>query len=210
MNNKIKVILADDHPILVHGLISILAQRENIEVLGHSHDGLSAFNLIKESNPDIAILDVQMPELDGFKVTQRVLSEGLSTKIILLTMFNEESFVKKVFDIGVKGYILKDNAVTDIVNCIETVARGGIYLSPKVSELLLKKKDKPSANEDEILTPAETNILRLISEDKSTKTIATELFLSIKTVENHRSNICKKLGITGNSALLKYAMRLKM
>lgn len=209
MNGKIKIIIADDHPLLRQGLISILSQQENIEILGEAADGATALRLIKELKPGIAVLDVQMPEPNGYKVAQIITSEQPQTKIIFLTMFNEEAFVKKAFNLGVRGYILKENAILDIAKCISAVAEGRTYLSPQVSELLLKKETKSVPTENEILTPSELKILKLIGEDKSSKEIADELFLSLKTVGNHRNNICKKLGITGNSALVKYALKQK-
>lgn len=209
MENKITVIIADDHPLLIQGLVTILSQKQNIAVLGHAADGPAALTLIRSHKPNVAILDVQMPLMDGFKVAQTLINEGSVTKFILLTMFIEEAFVKKVFELGVKGYILKDNAVSDIVDCIESVAAGRIYLSPQVSDLLLRESQKLPEDENNILTASELRIVKLIGEAKSTREISAELFVSVKTVENHRGNICKKLGITGNSALLKYAMQQK-
>lgn len=208
MNKKLRIIIADDHPLFSQGVIQVLSTRKNLEVIGQAENGKAALELIRRELPDIAILDVQMPELDGFEVAKIVRNEKLSTKIIFLTMFNQESFIKKVFEIGVKGYILKDSAVTDILKCIDAVSEDNFYLSPQVSHFLLTMnvKEKPTTKDE--LTQSEKRILRLIGQGKSSKEIAEELFISIKTVENHRSNICKKLNITGNSALLKYALKL--
>jgi DNA-binding NarL/FixJ family response regulator len=160
--------------------------------------------------PDIAILDVQMPKLDGFEVAKIVIKEKLATKIIFLTMFKDVELIKKVFDLGVKGYVLKENAVNDIVTCIESVAENKFFISPQASDLLFKQKEQKKKPVDEKLTHSEKKILSLIAQDKSSKEIAEELFVSVKTIENHRSNICKKLGITGNSALLIYALKNKV
>lgn len=208
MNKKLRIIIADDHPLFSQGVIQVLSTRKNLEVIGQAENGKAALELIRRELPDIAILDVQMPEMDGFEVAKIVRTEKLSTKIIFLTMFNQESFIKKVFEIGVKGYILKDSAITDILKCIEAVSEDNFYLSPQVSHFLLSMniKEKHAGKED--LTQSEKRILKLIGQGKSSKEIAEELFISIKTVENHRSNICKKLNITGNSALLKYALKL--
>jgi len=146
--------------------------------------------------------------MDGFEVAKIVRHEKLSTKIIFLTMFNQESFIRKVFEIGVKGYILKDSAITDILKCIDAVSENNFYLSPQVSHFLLSMNVKEKSNTKEELTQSEKRILKLIGQGKSSKEIAEELFISNKTVENHRSNICKKLNISGNSALLKYALKL--
>lgn len=208
MNKKVRIIIADDHPLFSQGVIQVLSTRKNLEVIGQAENGKAALELIRRELPDIAILDVQMPGMDGFEVAKIVRTEKLATKIIFLTMFNQESFIKKVFEIGVKGYILKDSAITDILKCIEAVSEDNFYLSPQVSHFLLTMnlKEKPAAKDE--LTQSEKKILKLIGQGKSSKEIAEELFISTKTVENHRSNICKKLNITGNSALLKYALKL--
>lgn len=206
MNEKIKIVLADDHPVLLQGLELILSTKPNIEICGTASNGTDALRLIKSFQPEIAVLDVQMPGLDGYEIAQRVFTENINTQIIFLTMYKEEEFIKNVIDLGVKGYILKENAVNDIINCIESVSNGEFFISPQVSNVLLNINKKPE-KQSGVLTSAETKILSLISGGKSSQQIAQELFISIKTVENHRSNICKKLGITGNSALLKYALK---
>ncbi|OGU65878.1 MAG: DNA-binding response regulator [Stygiobacter sp.] len=208
MNKKLRIIIADDHPLFSQGVIQVLSTRKNLEVIGQAENGKSALELIRREIPDIAILDVQMPEMDGFEVAKIVRHEKLSTKIIFLTMFNQESFIRKVFEIGVKGYILKDSAITDILKCIDAVSENNFYLSPQVSHFLLSMNVKEKSNTKEELTQSEKRILKLIGQGKSSKEIAEELFISNKTVENHRSNICKKLNISGNSALLKYALKL--
>ena len=207
MENKINIIIADDHPLFSQGLIFVLSKKENFKIIGQAADGKSALELIKTYEPDIAILDVQMPKMDGFEIAKTIVIENIPTKIIFLTMFSEETFVKKVIELGVKGYLLKENAVNDIVSCVEAVANGKIYLSPEVSSILLGKGTK---NKFDCLTKTEKKIYILIGNEKSSKEIGEELFISTKTVENHRSNICKKLGITGSSVLLKYALQNKI
>ncbi|MEW6194311.1 MAG: response regulator transcription factor [Bacteroidota bacterium] len=207
MAEKLRIILADDHPLLIQGLAQVLSKKENLQIVGQAVDGESALGLIRNLKPDIAILDVQMPQPDGFEIAKIISREKLPTKIIFLTMFKEEAFIKKVIELGVKGYILKESAVTDIAKCIDAVAEDKFFLSPQVSNVLLSQSSKTKKQSENKLTPAETKILSLIGKGKSSKEIAGELFISIKTVENHRTNICKKLGITGNSALLKYALK---
>ena len=209
MNKKLKILIADDHPLLLEGLFYMLNKREDFQIIGQAANGLEALKVVREIKPDIAILDIQMPKLDGFEVSKIIIQEKLPTKIIFLTMFKDVELIKKVIDLGIKGYVLKENAVNDIVNCIESVAEGKFFISPQVSDILLNQKEKKKKEEDDLLTPSEKKIIDLIALDKSSKEIAEELFVSVKTIENHRSNICKKLGITGNSALLKYALKNK-
>ncbi|MBI5729853.1 MAG: response regulator transcription factor [Ignavibacteriales bacterium] len=210
MNDKLKILIADDHPLLRQGLLYIINKNENFNIVAEASDGQDALNLIREKKPDITILDVQMPKLDGFEVAKIIIKERLATKIIFLTMFKDVELIKKVFDLGIKGFVLKENAVNDIVNCIESVSEDKFFISPQASDILLKQKEQKKKPEDDLLTPSEKKIINLIAQDKSSKEIAEELFISVKTVENHRSNICKKLGITGNSALLIYALKNKI
>ncbi|MBK7266548.1 MAG: response regulator transcription factor [Ignavibacteriales bacterium] len=208
--SKIRLILADDHPLLIQGLVSILRQEENIEVLGQASDGNDALELIRKFEPDIAILDIQMPEPGGLRIAELLQNGNKRTKIIVLTMFKEESLIKRVLKLGVRGYVLKENAIDDIIDSINIVYDGGIYLSNTVSEVIRDNSSDLISGSYQILTPSEKKILRLIGEGKSSKEIANELFISSKTVENHRGNICKKLGVTGFSALIKYALSNKM
>lgn len=207
--SRIRVVIADDHPVFIQGLLTILKEEKNIEILGQASDGRTALTMIHKYKPDIAILDVQMPEPDGLQLAEILNSEGDPVKIIILTMFKEESIIKKVLDLGVKGYVLKENAIDDIIDSINIVYDGGIYLSDTVSEIIRKSEDNLISGQVQILTPSEKRIMSLIGEGHSSKMIADRLFVSIKTIDNHRSNICKKLGITGTSALIKYALSKK-
>lgn len=206
MNNEISVIVADDHPIIRQAVCMVLNNTANIKVVVEADNGRQAIDLVSRFSPSIAIIDMQMPEVDGFEAAKIILRRNPETSIIFLTMFKEPDLIRKVFDLGVKGYILKESAVLDIVKCVEEVAEGNLYFSPQVSQVLLQGKSKE--REDSTLTPAERNILVMIGKGKSSDDIAKEMFIARKTVENHRSNICKKLGITGNNALVKYALRL--
>lgn len=207
VKNKTRIIIADDHPIIRQGVANLISERDDLEIVGEANDGKTALDLIRRMQPDISILDVQMPNVDGFEVVKTIKNEKLQTKVILLTMFNEEAFVKKVFELGVKGYILKESAISDILKCVDAISKGEFFVSPQVSNILLNMDIKQKQKNKIELTVSEERILKLIGTGKGSKEIADELFVSIKTVENHRSNICKKLGITGNAALLKYALR---
>ncbi len=206
MIEPITIVLADDHPLLREGLSFVLQRHPRYQIVGQASDGREALRLVRALKPTVVILDIQMPILDGFEVERTIRNENLDTKVIFLTMFKDAELIQKVIAIGVKGYVLKENAVTDIVECIESVCQDKFFISPQVSNLFLSNNRKSVADEGSALTAAEKKIIVFISEGKSSKEIADELFVSSKTVENHRSNICKKLGITGNSALLKYAL----
>lgn len=198
--------MADDHPVFIQVLMTILKQGKNIEVLGQASDGRTALTMVHKYKPDVAILDVQMPEPDGLQLVELLNAEQNPIKIIILTMYKEESIIKKVLDLGVKGYVLKENAIDDIIDSINIVYNGGIYLSDTVSEIIRNSEGNLISGPVQVLTPSEKKIMDLIGEGKSSKMIADELFVSIKTIDNHRSNICKKLGITGTAALIKYAL----
>lgn len=204
-NKKIRIVVVDDHALLRSGLIELINKQSHLEVIGEASDGNDAIEKISNLKPDIAIMDIQMPKKDGFEAAQILLKTLPTIKVIFLTMYKEEKLIKKVFELGIKGYILKESAVIDVINCIDAVSRDEFYLSPQVSHLLLSSTTTKQTYQE--LTATENQIISLISKGKSSKEIADELFISIKTVANHRSNICKKLGITGNSALLKFALK---
>ncbi|MBX2974966.1 MAG: response regulator transcription factor [Ignavibacteriaceae bacterium] len=204
-NKKIRIVVVDDHALLRSGLIELINKQSHLEVIGEASDGNDAIEKISKLKPDIAIMDIQMPKKDGFEAAQIILKTFPTIKVIFLTMYKEEKLIKKVFELGIKGYILKESAIIDVINCIDAVSRDEFYLSPQVSHLLLSTTTPKQTYQE--LTATENQIIGLISKGKSSQEIADELFISIKTVGNHRGNICKKLGITGNSALLKFALK---
>jgi len=209
LEKRIKVIIADDHPVFIQGLLTILHGEQEIEILGQASDGATALSLIEKQKPDVAVLDIQMPEPDGVQIAETVMLKALPTKIILLTMFKEESLIRKVFELGIMGYVLKENAIGEIIKAVKTVHEGNTYISPQISSILLKIRSTPAETEKQILTKTEKRILKLIAQEKSSREIAERLYISYKTVENHRSNMSKKLGLSGHSSLVKYAMKHK-
>jgi len=202
------ILIADDHPVVRSGLRVVLEKDQAFTVLHEADNGDIALQLIRQSKPDVAILDVEMPVMDGFGVARAIQDEAIPVNVIIMTMHNDEQTFNKAMDIGINGFVLKENAVTDIVNAVHLVMDGKHYISPSLSEYLLQRaRPQPQAtNTIADLTPAEKNILRLIADQKTTRTIADELFISPKTVEKHRSNICTKLNLHGAYALLKFAL----
>jgi DNA-binding NarL/FixJ family response regulator len=211
MTDKIRLIMADDHPIVRQGLRLIIETDKNLEIIAEAGDGQTALNLIEKYSPQIAVLDIDMPQMDGFEVVRTLQKKKLPVEVIFLTMHSEAEIFQAAMDLGVKGYVLKDSAVTDIVTSIKSVAKGRPYLSPALSALLLNRRRKTEDLEKEqpglnLLSPTEKRILKLIAEDKTSKEIANELFISHRTVETHRANICRKLDLHGSLALVKFAV----
>jgi len=215
MNNKIKIIIADDHPMMRSGVKSVLLTDPQIEIISEAKDGEEAFNLIKKYLPDVALLDVEMPKMTGLEIARRVDAENIKTKIVFLTMYKEEDMFNEAMDSGAYGYVLKENAVEDVLESVKTVAENRYYISPNISNYLVKRlntqKDfatqQPSISN---LTKSERAILKLISQEKTSQQIADELHISYKTVENHRNNISKKLNLSGTHSLVKFAIKNRL
>jgi two-component system, NarL family, response regulator DegU len=213
-NDKIKVFIADDHPIFLSGLRLMIDAASSMEVIGEANDGEKALNQIEILLPDVAVLDLSMPKQNGFDIVRALRQKKIEINVIFLTMHDEEATLHSALDLGVKGYILKDSAIDEIVNGIKTVYKGKSFISPKMSTYLVSRirnvkgflDQTPSLNS---LTPAEMKILRLIGEHKTTREIAESLFISHRTVDRHRYNICNKLKITGINSLLKFAIENK-
>lgn len=211
MSERVKVIIVDDHPLFRSGLRQLLESDSRFELTGETGNGSTALALIEQSKPDIAILDANLPELSGLEIAQKVRTKRLPTKVIMLTMHKEESLLNGALDLGVMGFVLKDNAVENIIQALEAVSRGEHYLSPSVSGFLIHRRaqsasllsKKPGLEE---LTKAERRILKLVADKKTSREIAKELFVSTRTVEAHRANICGKLGLQGSHSLLQFAL----
>jgi two-component system, NarL family, response regulator DegU len=202
-------IVADDHPIFRKGLVDILREVRDLEIVAELSDGMEAYQAIISRRPNLAILDIEMPGLTGLDVCKKVLSEKSETKFILLTMHREKDFFNDAMNIGVMGYVLKDNAITELITCVKSVLKGKKFVSPGIEKLLVQKDKDTSAPELDKLTATEKVILKLIAESKTSPEIAQLLFVSPNTVDNHRSNIVKKLGLEGKNSLLKFAMQHK-
>ena len=210
MSNATKILIADDHPIFRRGLRDVVREDDSVQLLGEAGDGAEALRLIAELKPHVAVIDHDMPKLNGLQVALAVRRQKLPVALVMLTMFKEERLFNEAMGAGFLGYVLKENAASDLIQCIHAVAAGRAFISSVLSPFLLQRGDrvktlaqeKPGLNN---LTPAERRILKLIAADFTSKEIAEQLGLSFHTVENHRSNISTKLGLSGSHSLLKFA-----
>jgi len=210
MTDKIKLIIADDHHIFRKGILSIVSEDDGIEITGEAANGDDALKLIEEKKPDIAILDIDMPGLSGLDVARKVKSEQLPVKIVILTIHKDKEYFDEALELDIKAYVLKESIANDLIDCIKRVAAGEYYISSAISGYLVEKnKTAPKQTELDKLTNAEKEILKLIAQNKTSAQIADELFRSVRTIENHRNNICNKLGLKGPHALLLYAIQHK-
>ena len=210
MDKPTTILIADDHSLVRKGLRQVLETRPGLQIL-EAENGEEALRTIREKKPQLAVLDVEMPKLTGFDVANRVRTESLPVALIFLTMFKEEYVFNKAMDAGVKGYVLKENTTSEILQCVQIVAEGKYYLSPTISDFLVRRNARlvtPTSERSGInlLTAAERNLLKHLAEMKTNREIAGALNISIKTVHNHRNNICDKLGLHGAHALLKFAV----
>lgn len=208
-NDRIKILIADDHPIFLKGLQEVLEEEPNLQIVCKASNGIDAINGALNRELDIAILDIDMPGANGLQIAEQLLEAKPDVAVILLTMHKAKDAFLKALEIGVLGYVLKENAVVDIVNAIAAVARSQSYISPEMSSFLLQQRNKlrgDTGNQLELLTASERRIVQLLSQYKSTKEIAEELFISEKTVSNHRMNIVKKLNLSGKNSLLRFAI----
>ncbi|MGH7352527.1 MAG: response regulator [Candidatus Methylomirabilales bacterium] len=201
-----QVLIADDHPLIRQGLRTLLEQH-GFTVIGEAADGREATQLAQELEPDVAVLDLAMPLLNGLDAAREITRASRRTKTVVVTVHTADQYVLAALQAGVRGYVLKSQAIAELVQAIQEVMRGGRYLSPGISEAVvqayLAKTDLPA----DPLTPREREVLQLIAEGKTTKDIAALLGLSVKTVESHRTRLMGKLDIRQTAGLVRYAIR---
>ena len=211
MQVRTKVLIVDDHPLFRAGLGQLITSSPSLELVGEAGDGTTALQLILQKKPDVAILDLNLPGQTGLEIARTLHAKKVPVRIIILTMHKEEELINRALDFGVNGFVLKETAVQNILEAIETVAGGGDYLSPAVSSHLIRRHSRAEALAAQkpgldTLTKAERRILKLIAEKKTSREIAAELFISPRTVEAHRANICTKLDLHGSHSLLQFAL----
>ena len=214
MNDEITIIIADDHPIVRQGLRQTIEEDRRLRVVAEASDGEKAVEAVETHSPCVIILDIDMPTMNGFDAARAIRKKGLTTEIVFLTMHRDEDIFNEAIDLGAKGFVIKDSAVTDIVDCIKTVAASRHYASHALTSFLINRsrraigltEKQPSISD---LTPTERRVLQLIADNLTTREIGEQLFVSPRTVEKHRENICQKLGLQGSHSLLKFALSHK-
>jgi len=208
---SIRVILADDHTIVRHGLSKLLQQEEGMEVIAQAQDGHSTVELTRELSPDIVIMDIGMPDLNGIEATRQIVHDFPRVKVIGLSMHSGKKFVIEMLKAGASGYLLKDCALEELTAAIKTVVAGKIYLSPSITDVVVENYVRHSSEKDgsvfSVLSQREREVLQLMAEGKTTKQIARSLHISPKTVEGHRLRLMAKLNIDSVAKLTKYAIQ---
>ena len=210
MPQLVSILIVDDHPLLRRGVRDAIAENPRFQIVGEASDGQEAMRLVTGLKPQIAVVDIDMPRLNGLEMLRALRQLSFPVKTIILTMFKEEDMFNAALDLGALAYVVKENAANDVLAALEKVTRGETFFSSilweagqrrseRVQQLLLSKP------QIETLTPAERRILKLVGQDYTSKEIANSLNLSVRTVDNHRQNICHKLNLHGTHSLLKFA-----
>ena len=209
---RLRVLLADDHQLMRSGVRLMLEREPDLTVVGEASDGREAVSLVKTLKPEVVVMDIGMPNLNGIEAARQMTHENPELAIVIVSMHSDESYVLRALKAGARGYLLKDSAEADLINAVHAVGTGKSFFSPAVSKMLLDdyvRKLKRTGTEDpyDLLTPREREILQLIAEGKSNKDIANLFNLSVYTVESHRSNLMEKLHLRGLPELILYAVR---
>ena len=206
-----KILLADDHKLMREGLRMLLEELGGITVVGEAGNGISAVRMARESKPDLVLMDIAMPDLNGIEATRRIMIESPGVKVIALSMHADKRFVRHMFAAGAAGYVLKGSAFEEVAAAIKKVAAGRIYISPKITDQVfaeyVKQLTRPSAETESPLSGREREVLQMLAEGKSSRTIAERLHVSVTTVDTHRKHIMDKLGFRSIAELTKYAVR---
>ncbi len=210
--HKITVLLADDHTVVRQGLRALLQAEEDIEIVGEAETGRHAIQMAKKLLPDVAVIDIAMPLLNGLEATRQITREIPSTKVLILSSYGDDEYVHQLSEAGATGYLVKQTAANDLLKAIREAYKGNTFFSPSISKRLLEQyresflRGKPIKRRTDLLTSRELEVLQLIAEGKANKQIAAELSISIKTVEKHRQQVMNKLNIHDIAGLTRYAI----
>jgi DNA-binding NarL/FixJ family response regulator len=208
---KIRIMLADDHKMIRDGLRALIEKHSNMEVIGEAADGQNAVQLARKLSPEVVVIDIGMPELNGIEATRQITALKCKPKVIGLSMHADRRFVAQMLKAGASGYILKDSAFEELAQAITTVAKGKTYLSPQIAGTVVTEFKRTAKDDDgtvfSVLTEREREVLQQISEGVSTKEIASSLGISVKTIETHRRQIMEKLNLHSVAELTKYAVK---
>ncbi len=210
----VRILIADDHPVFRMGLLQLVQADPQFELVGEAGDGAAAWDLIQRLKPQIALLDIDMPLMDGLTLAGRIRDAKLAVAVVILTIHKEETLFDAAMDLGVRGYVLKESAILELTNALRSVARGELFLSSAISSFLLnrlrRQEESPSAQPGlSQLTPMEVRVLKLVGENQTNEEIARQLFISPHTVHTHRNNIRDKLDLRGSRGLLMFALEHK-
>jgi len=214
MSQKIGILIADDHTLLRNGIRALLEDEQDMVIVGEANDGREAVRLAAQLKPNVILMDIAMPLLNGLEATRQIKREHPEINVLVLTMYDHEEYFRQVLEVGASGYIIKRAAANELVSAIRTVHQGEAVLSPTITRLLLEDYLRQDASKEEAdpnaLSPREREILQLIAEGKTSREIAEILSLSIKTVQSHRTNLMQKLGLHDRADLIKYAIQKKI
>ena len=209
---KLRILLADDHTVMRTGLRALLERQPDMEVVGESENGRETVELAASLRPDVVVMDVGMPVLNGIEASKTIVTQSPRTAVVILSMHADESYVMRALSAGARGYLLKDSGAGDLISAIQAVSQGKSFFSPKVSRILAEDyvrvlKQKGAVDTYDLLTGREREILQLLAEGKANKEVATDLNISTYTVETHRSHILQKLNLHNSAELVLYAVR---
>ena len=209
MSESIKIVIADDHPIVRQGLATVLSQEEDMEVIGQAGNGLEAVDLARKLHPDIILMDLQMPEMDGVEAIQKIKLDTSDIGIIILTTYDTDDYIFRGIEAGARGYLLKDSPPEEVLKAIHTVHKGESLIEPRVASRLIDRFSQLShaSAPEEILSSREVQVLELIAKSAANKTIANELFIGESTVKTHIIHIFNKLGVKGRTEAVAEAAR---
>jgi DNA-binding NarL/FixJ family response regulator len=209
--SRIRIVIVDDHPLFREGLRQVIQSDARFDLIGEADQGKAALEIILKSKPDLAVLDINLPLMSGLEVASALQQRQSATRLVILTMLRDEAAFNQAMNLGIQGYVLKENAVSEIVNCLLAVAANTAFVSPSLSGYLLPRhkrtmalsRAQPGLND---LTASQRVVLKRIAEKKTSKEIAAELSISPRTVESHRAKICSRLALKGNNSLLQFAL----